>query len=94
MFFLYHTSKHKNMQFSFEKEQDQNILILDVLVTNDEAVIQTSVYCKKIDRFIYKFSNFHHTVNKKNLLKHLIACLNFVTIVSYFSKKFVRLIRK
>ena len=55
VFFLYLTSKHKNMQFSFEKEQDQNILFLDVLVTNDEAVIQTSVYCKKL---IDLFTNF------------------------------------
>ena len=47
------------MQFSFEKEQDQNILFLDFLVTNDEAVIQTSVYCKQIDRFIYKFSKYY-----------------------------------
>ena len=59
MFFLYLTCKHKNMQFSFEKEQDQNILFLDFLVTNDEAVIQTSVYCKQIDRFIYKFSKYY-----------------------------------
>ena len=36
------------MHFSFEKEQDQNILSLDVLVTNDEVFIQTSVYCKKL----------------------------------------------
>ena len=47
------------MQFSFGKEQDQNILFLYVLVTNDEAVIQTSVYCKKIDRFICKFSKYY-----------------------------------
>lgn len=59
MFFLYLTSKHKNMQFSFEKEQDQNILFLDFLVTNDETVIQTSVYCKKIDRIINKFSKYY-----------------------------------
>lgn len=59
MFFLYLTCKHKNMQFSFEKEQDPNILFLDFLVTNDEAVIQTSVYCKQIDRFIYKFSKYY-----------------------------------
>ena len=43
------------MQFSFEKEQDQNILFLDVLVANNEAVIQTSVYCKKV---IDLFTNF------------------------------------
>lgn len=59
MFFLYLTSKHKNMQFSFEKEQDQNILFLDFLVTNDETVIQTSVYCKKSDRIINKFSKYY-----------------------------------
>ena len=46
LFFNFFNSRHPNMRFTMEKEMDQKIPFLDVLINNDTHFHVTSVYRK------------------------------------------------
>ena len=61
-----------SVQFTMEKEQDNKLLFLDVLVTRTEQVFRSSVYRKTT--FTGQYLNFysHHPYNVK---KGIVRCL-------------------
>ena len=61
-----------SIQFTMEKEQDNKLRFLDVLVTRVEQGFRSSVYCKPTFTGQYLNFNFHHPHTVK---KGIVHCL-------------------
>ena len=46
-FYSYLNTRHENIKFTFEKEKDNKLPFLDILINNNESDLQTSVFHKK-----------------------------------------------
>ena len=46
-FYSYLNTRHENSKFTFEKEKDNKLRFLDILINNKESDLQTSVFHKK-----------------------------------------------
>ena len=75
----YMNSKHKNINFSFEKEKDEQIPFLDVNVFCENGKFVTNVYRKEtFTGFYTNFSNFiplEHKLGLVYTLLHRCFCL-------------------
>ena len=47
MFYSHLNTRHENIKFTFEKEKDNKLPFLDILINNNESDLQTSVFHKK-----------------------------------------------
>ena len=56
-FFRYMNSRHPNINFTCEEENDNKISFLDISITRTENKFTTSAFCK--ERFSGVYLNFH-----------------------------------
>ena len=52
-FLRYMNSRHRNIKFTFEEEQDNKISFLDILITRVGNGLQTLLFCKKTFSGVY-----------------------------------------
>ena len=71
----YMNSKHKNINFSFETEKDEQMPFLDVKVFRENGKFVTNVYRKETFTGVYtKFSSFIPLEHKFGLVYTLLHC--------------------
>ena len=58
-FFRYMNSRHRNIKFTFEEEQDKKISFLDISITRVRNELQTSLFHKKTLSGVYLNFNSH-----------------------------------
>ena len=46
-FYSYLNNRHENIKFTFEKEKDNKLPFLDILINNNESDLQTLVFHKR-----------------------------------------------
>ena len=72
-FFWYMNSRHRNNKFTFEEEQDNKILFLDISITRVWNELQTSLFRKKTFSGVYLNFNSHlPNMYKKGLIDTLL----------------------
>ena len=85
-FIDYMNSKHKNINFSFETEKDEQMPFLDVNVFRENGKFVTTVYRKEIFTGVYtNFSSFIPLEHKFGLVYTLLhRCFCLVSDISKF----------
>ena len=65
-FLKYMNTRHRNIKFTFEEEQDNKISFLYISITRVGNELQTSLFCKKTFSSVYLNFNSHlpHTYKK------------------------------
>ena len=84
-FFRYINSRHQNMSFTYEVENDNKLPFLDVLVTRENGMFTTNIYRKPTFSGLY--SNFHSFLPEKYKTGLFLTLLfRIYTICSDWSK--------
>ena len=84
-FTSYLNSKHKNIKFTYEKESNDSLPFLDILISRSENGIKTSVYHKPTFSGVYsKFNSFIYDQYKIGLIFTLL--FRTFSIVPDFSR--------
>ena len=74
-FFKFLNTQHPNIKFTFEKQKDDKLAFLDILISKTEQNFCTSVYRKMTSIGLYtNFVNFTPYSYKIGLIKTLINC--------------------
>ena len=72
-FLRYMNSRHKNMKFTFEEEQNDTMSFLDIKITRELGKLTTSVYRKKTFSGVYlNYGSFLPVDYKKGLIATLL----------------------
>ena len=72
-FLRYLNSKHRNMKFTFEEEENDSLSFLDVKITRENGKFSTSVFRKKTFSGVYSnFDSFLPVEYKKGLIATLL----------------------
>ena len=75
-FFKFLNSQHPNIKFTFEKQKDDKLAFLDVLISKTDQNFCTSVYLKMTSIALYtNFVSFTPHSYKIGLIKTLIHCI-------------------
>ena len=84
-FIKYLNSKHKNIKFTYEKESNDSLPFLDILISRSENGFKTSVYHKPTFSGVYSnFNSFIYDQYKIGLIFTLL--FRTFSIVSDFSR--------
>ena len=84
-FTSYLNSKHKNIKFTYEKESNNSLPFLDILISRSENGFKTSVYHKSTFSGVYSsFNSFIYDQHKISLIFTLL--FRTFSIVSDFSR--------
>ena len=84
-FSKYMNSRHRNIKFTFEEEQDNKISFLDISITRVGNKLQTSLFRKKTFSGVYlNFSSHLPNIYKKGLIDTLLyraynACSSYAS---------------
>ena len=74
-FHTYLNTNHKNIKFTYEKQIDNKLSFLDILISNNEN-LQTSVFIKKTHTgLLLNYFSFVPHSYKYGLIKTLIDCI-------------------
>ena len=72
-FYSYLNTRHENIKFTFEKEKDNKLPFLDILINNNESDLQTSVFHKKTyTGLLLNYFSFVPNCYKPGLIKTLV----------------------
>ena len=72
-FYSYLNTRHENIKFTFEKEKDNKLPFLDILINNNESDLQTSVFHKKTyTGLLLNYFSFVPNCYKLGLIKTLV----------------------
>ena len=72
-FYCYLNTRHENIKFTFEKEKDNKLPFLDILINNNESDLQTSVFHKKTyTGLLLNYFSFVPNCYKLGLIKTLV----------------------
>ena len=72
-FYSYLNTRHENIKFTFEKEKDNKLPFLDILINNNESDLQTSVFHKKTyTGLLMNYFSFVPNCYKLDLIKLLV----------------------
>ena len=85
-FFEYINSRHENMKFTYETENDNKLAFLDVLVSREEGKFTTSLYRKPTFSGLY--SNFHSFMPDSYKKGLIFTLLHRAFVISYDWNKF------
>ena len=73
VFYSYLNTRHQNIEFNFEKEKDNKLPFLDMLINNDESDLQTLVLHKKANTgLLLNYFSFVPNCYKLGLIKTLV----------------------
>ena len=73
IFCSYLNTRHENIKFTFEKEKDNKLPFLDILINNNESDLQTSVFHKKTyTGLLLNYFSFVPNSYKLGLIKTLV----------------------
>ena len=79
-FYNYINSQHRNIRFTMEKEVDNKLGFLDVLVNNNPLNLQTSVFCKKTFTGLltnyFSFTSFSYKMGRVRTLVDSVHKIN------------------
>ena len=73
VFYSYLNTRHQNIEFNFEKEKDNKLPFLDMLINNDESDLQTLVLHKKANtELLLNYFSFEPNCCRLGLIKTLV----------------------
>ena len=72
-FYSYLNTRHEKIKFTFKKEKDNKLPFLDILISNNESDLQTSVFHKEIyTGLLLNYFSFVRNCYKLGLIKTLV----------------------
>ena len=78
--YSYLNTGHENIKFTFEKEKDNKLRFLDILINNNELDLQTSVFHKKAYAgLLLSYFSFVPNCYKLGLIKTLVDRMYRIT---------------
>ena len=87
-FCSYLNTRHENIKFTFEKEKDNKLPFLDILINNNQSDLQTSVFHKKTyTGLLLNYFSFVPNSYKLGLSKRwLIKCIGLIILGQVLTK--------
>ena len=87
----YLSSKHSNIKFSIEKEEDGCLPFLDINISRENNKFATNVYRKKTFSWVYtSYKSFIPEANKIGLIKSfLLRCFSLCSNLSNFIMRLI-----
>ena len=71
-FYSYLNTRHENMKITFEREKDNKLPFLDILINNNESDLKTSVFHKKTyTRLLLNYFSFVPNCYKRGFNQNL-----------------------